>query len=57
MDFSLAAKQYALHGTVTNSMMLVCAFQSWYSGVLVVLFLFLCVREKEISSVQASRER
>ena len=30
IDFSLAAKQYQLHGIVTVSMILVCAFQLWY---------------------------
>eukprot|EP00047_Mylnosiga_fluctuans_P002604 m.225158 g.225158 ORF g.225158 m.225158 type:complete len:423 (+) comp11222_c0_seq1:25-1293(+) len=30
INFSLALKQYALHGSITNSMMLVCAFQGWY---------------------------
>jgi len=30
IDFSLAAKQYQLHGIVTVSMILVCAFQFWY---------------------------
>jgi Delta14-sterol reductase len=30
LDFSLAAKQHALHGSVTVPMILVCAFQFWY---------------------------
>ncbi|MEY9706396.1 DUF1295 domain-containing protein [Bradyrhizobium diazoefficiens] len=30
MDFSLAAKQYDLHGVLTQPMILVCAFQFWY---------------------------
>ena len=30
INFSMAAKQYELHGAVTNSMALVCAFQGWY---------------------------
>jgi protein-S-isoprenylcysteine O-methyltransferase Ste14 len=30
IDFSLAAKQYEMHGTITSPMILVCAFQFWY---------------------------
>lgn len=30
INFSMAAKQYEQHGSVTNSMWLVLAFQSWY---------------------------
>jgi|SRR5262249_49494337 len=30
IDFSLAAKQYQLHGIVTVAMILVCAFHFWY---------------------------
>ena len=30
IDLSLAAKQHALHGSVTTPMLLVCAFHAWY---------------------------